>query len=127
MSGTILVFVLITAFNIFVQEGYAQASNENNIAVGIAGKEVGGVNGVGVVYIYDGTSGHLLRIINSPESRFSGQFGEFITFSDNKLAVGASGVESDDHKIGAVYVFDATTGSLLYRSEERRVGKECRL
>ena len=114
MSGTILVFVLVTGYTILVQEGYAQTSNQNNIAVGIAGKEVGGVNGVGVVNIYNGTSGQLLRIINSPESRFSGQFGEFIKFSDNKLAVGASGVENDDHRIGAVYVFDATTGSLLY-------------
>ena len=103
---------IISSQTNLLQSVYGQ-TDDYTIAVGIPGKDIAGVEGVGAVYIYNGTSGSLLRIINNPEGNISSQFGWFVTNADNKLMVGATHIKNVDNKIGAVYIFNGTSGSLL--------------
>lgn len=114
ISGIILVaFGIVTSQTNLLQPVYAH-TNDYNIAVGIPGKDISGVDGVGAVYIYNGTSGSLLRTINNPEGNISSQFGQFVTYAENKLVVGAPHIKNTENKIGAVYVYNGTSGSLLF-------------
>lgn len=91
----------------------------NNIAVGSHqnDEENQGVR-TGKVYIFDATTGALLRTLNNPNENIL-YFGVSVALRGNQVLVGAGNSATT---IGAVYVFDLTTGELLTRLASNIVG-----
>lgn len=72
----------------------------------------------GKVYVYDVTTGTLLRTISNPNpygTSVSDYFGQTVSISDNYVVVGASQEdEASGTGSGKAYIFSLSTGSLLY-------------
>ena len=85
----------------------AVAISGNTIVVGAYGDYRGATWGVGSAYVFDATSGALLRTLNNPTPAGFEYFGCSVAISGNTIVVGAWGAER-------AYVFDATTGALLH-------------
>jgi len=64
----------------------------------------------GAVYLYDGTTGDLLRTFQSPTATAGDCFGTSVATVGNNILVGAMGANNLE---GAAYLFDGTTGALL--------------
>ena len=98
--------------------GYSVAISGNYAVVGAHGeKDAGGTNS-GKAYIFDATTGSLLHTLHNPNAygpSATDQFGYSVAISGNRVVVGAwyeDDAPSNDS--GKVYIFDATTGSLLH-------------
>jgi len=72
--------------------------------------DVGGVESAGMVYVFDASTGGLLRTLTSPSPSALGFFGTAIDTDGSLLAIGAIG---DASFVGAAYLFDAGSGALL--------------
>ena len=100
------------------QFGYSVAISGNYAIVGAYGEDDAGGTYSGKAYIFDATTGSLLRTLNNPNAygtSISDYFGFSVAISGNRVVVGAYG-EGDAGGIdsGKAYIFDATTGSLLH-------------
>ena len=89
--------------------GFSMAAVGNNILVGAVGDDTGAPDS-GSVYLFDGTTGALLRTINNPNPAANDNFGFSVAAVGNNILVGAS---RDNGGTGAAYLFDGTTGALL--------------
>lgn len=89
--------------------GFAVSTNGALIAVGAPYDDDLGASS-GSVYLFDATTGALLRKITATDGGINDQFGIAVSLVDNKLAVGAWG---DNDGAGSAYVFDVTTGAQL--------------
>ncbi len=67
----------------------------------------------GVAYLFDGTTGALLRTFYSPTPTANGLFGFSVAAVNGKLLIGAPYDAPLGQPYGAAYLFDATTGLLL--------------
>lgn len=83
----------------------------NNVLVGDPNDDEGAED-AGAVYMFDGSTGRLLRTFRSPTPTAKEAFGNHIATLDNKVIIGAAVWESKTRG-GAVYLFDASTGKLL--------------
>jgi cysteine-rich repeat protein len=72
-----------------------------------------GVTWSGAVYQVDTSSGSVLRTYENPVGQ-TDRFGWAVTSSGNTVVVGAALANSSQTATGAVYGFDAASGSLLY-------------
>jgi alpha-tubulin suppressor-like RCC1 family protein len=97
--------------------GFSVAISGNYCIVGAPYEDDAGVTSSGKVYIFDVTTGALLRTLNNPNAygtSDSDVFGFSVAISGNYCIVGAymeddtTGTES-----GKAYIFDVTTGALL--------------
>jgi hypothetical protein len=84
----------------------------NNILVGARYDDTGATN-AGSAYLFDATSGALLRTFNNPAPAIDDQFGYSVAISGNYVLVGASFDSTGATEAGSAYLFDATTGALL--------------
>ena len=99
------------------QFGSAVAISGNLAVVGAWQEDDAGGTNSGKAYIFDVTTGSLLRTLNNPNAygtSVDDYFGQSVAISGN-LAVIGSHFEDDagGTQSGKVYIFDATTGSLL--------------
>ena len=98
--------------------GYSVSVDGNYAIVGAPYEgDTGGTNS-GKAYIFDATTGSLLRTLDNPNAystSASDNFGSSVAISGNRVVVGAS-YEDDagGTNSGKAYIFDATTGSLLH-------------
>tara|TARA_R110002072_G_scaffold42064_22_gene119302 strand:+ start:215049 stop:216437 length:1389 start_codon:yes stop_codon:yes gene_type:complete len=67
----------------------------------------------GVLYIYDVTTGDLLHTLVADDAMPGDAFASSIAINDGLIAVGASGHDALGPSSGAIYLFDATTGTQL--------------
>jgi FG-GAP repeat len=91
--------------------GTSVAIDGNYVAVGSYNNDTGATN-AGAVFLYDATTGGLLRTIFDPNPATSEQFGSRVAVSGNRVLVTSPG----DHTAafgGTAYLFDITTGALL--------------
>jgi WD40 repeat protein len=107
------------------QVGIVNPSPDNNDLFGAAislsnGKALIGAptdattgTGSGRAYIYDATSGTLLRTLENPTPGSNDQFGGAVSLSGNLALVGAQNDALGASSSGAAYLFDATSGTLL--------------
>ena len=99
--------------------GYSVAISGNRVVVGAhnEGDSAGGYYS-GKVYIFDVNTGGLLTTLSNPNAYgtpVNDNFGSSVAISGNRVVVGA--YREDDAggtDSGKVYIFDATTGSLLH-------------
>ncbi|MDA0658887.1 MAG: hypothetical protein O3C60_08570 [Planctomycetota bacterium] len=67
----------------------------------------------GQAYMFDVASGSVLQTFSPPSPSLLGYFGFSVAMSESTVAVGASRIDSGATDSGSVYLFDATTGSLV--------------
>ena len=92
--------------------GSSVAISGNYAAVGTANDDTGASN-AGTVYVYNVTTGALLRTINNPIPTANDYFGTSVSLSGNYLLVGTPNDDIGGTDTGTVYVYDVTTGQLL--------------
>ncbi|MEK7613462.1 MAG: thrombospondin type 3 repeat-containing protein [Patescibacteria group bacterium] len=68
----------------------------------------------GSVYLYDAVTGALSHTFNNPTPEEYDQFGHSVSLSGDRLLVGANADDAGALNAGSAYLFDATTGALLY-------------
>lgn len=110
-------FLLFVVAGLFAFSGALLILNPaygETLAIGEIQKKVDGVNGVGVVNIFDMSTGSLIKTINNPERNVSGSFGTFILYHNDKIIISAPGQDNEHNQSkGAVYIMDGKTGSHL--------------
>jgi hypothetical protein len=94
------------------QFGNSVAISGNNVLVGAIWDDTGATN-AGAAYLFDGTTGSLLRTFLNPTPSQSDWFGNSVAISGNNVLVGAFMDHTGGINPGAAYLFDGTTGSLL--------------
>lgn len=92
----------------------------NDKCYGLAGNNSYIICGQETVGIYDIDTGSLIRQIINPNVvptsvGFGDSFGDYIALAGNYVAISAPGEDQGAQDAGVVYVFDVTTGDLLYR------------
>lgn len=110
-------FLLLAVTGLFVFLGVLFNSNPaygETLAIGETQKKVDGVNGVGIVNIFDMGTGSLINTISNPEGNVSGSFGTSILYHNGKIIISAPGQDNEHNQSkGAVYIMDGKTGSHL--------------
>ena len=92
---------------------FSMAAFGNVVVVGAVVDDTGATN-AGAAYLFDLTSGQLLRTLNNPTPTLQDDFGYSVAISGDLVAVGAPfHDEAGIVDAGAVYVFDIRTGALL--------------
>ena len=84
-----------------------------NTAVVGAYTDDAGATDAGTAYLFDATTGNLLRTLDNPNPAVSDAFGVSVGISGNTVAVGANSADIGAVNAGAVYLFDAATGAQL--------------
>jgi FG-GAP repeat protein len=94
--------------------GFSVAVSGNLAVVGAIFETVAGQSFAGRAYVFDTTTGSLVRTLTSLNVQSGGRFGFSVAINGNVIVVGAPqetvGGASD---AGHAYVFDATSGALL--------------
>jgi ELWxxDGT repeat protein len=93
--------------------GYSIAGVGQNILVGAYGDSSSGASYAGAAYLYDGTTGALLRTFTSPSPIAQDYFGYSVAAVGQNILVGAYGNNTGATDAGTAYLFDGTTGALL--------------
>ena len=110
--------VLLQTFNNPTPEyqdyfGEAVSISGDNVLIGATNDNTG-VTSAGSAYLYDATTGTLLQTFNNPTPMEFDRFGASISISGDKILIGASGDDTGATNAGSAYLYDATTGVLLY-------------
>lgn len=90
------------------------AKISGNYAIITAESDDTGATNAGTAYIYDITTGNLLRTLNNPTPASDDNFGFSSDISGNYAIIGASGDDTGAENAGSVYIYDITTGNLLH-------------
>jgi drug/metabolite transporter superfamily protein YnfA len=89
------------------------AISGNRAIVGARADDTGATD-AGSVYIYDVTTGNLLRTINNPTPQTTDWFGVSVAIEGNSAIVGAALNDPGATDAGSAYIYDVTTGALLH-------------
>jgi len=92
------------AFAVAALEGNLLISDKNHVPPRADG---------GVVYLFDSVTGDVLRTFNNPAPAVDDGFGTSITVVDGNVLVGANHANVDGLNVGAVHLFDGSTGEHL--------------
>ena len=114
-AGAVYAFDAITGdflFKLLPNEGSANALfgstlavHDNTLAVGAHRDPTNGVN-AGLVYLFNATTGSLIRTLQPSDATAEKIFGKSVAFNDSSIFVGASSDDENGSNNGAVYVFD---------------------
>jgi hypothetical protein len=92
--------------------GWAVAVEGDHVIVAAPIASVNGVGFVGVVHVYDAVSGALVHTIAGPPGDGSATFGDSLSTADGRLLIGSSSAFVNGSRMGALYVYDLSTGQL---------------
>ena len=92
--------------------GYSVAVSGSMVVVGAYAVDAGATD-AGSAYIFDVTSGALLRTLNNPVPASEDYFGSSVAVSGNTVVVGTPQDDTGVSNAGSAYVYDAATGNLL--------------
>jgi len=98
-----------TASDLF---GYSVAVAGNIVVVGVPNDDTGATD-AGAAYLFDATTGSLLRTLANPSQAAGDGFGCSVAIYGSMVVVGAVLNDTGATDAGAAYTFDAATGSLL--------------
>ena len=93
--------------------GWPVAAVGGNVLVGANYDDTGAAD-AGAAYLFDGTTGALLRTFVNPTPEDSDHFGSSLAAVGNNVLVSAPGDDAAGTDAGAVYLFDGSTGELLH-------------
>ena len=68
----------------------------------------------GVVYLFDSKTGDVLRTFHNPAPAIDDNFGCAVAVVGGNVLVGANQANANGLNVGAVYLFDGSTGMLLH-------------
>jgi hypothetical protein len=68
----------------------------------------------GMVYLFDGVTGELLRTFQNPQPVVDDGFGQSVATVGGNVLVGAAHAHANGLNVGAAYLFDASSGKLLH-------------
>ena len=99
------------AFDLF---GFSIATIGTTVIVGAPNDSSSGLK-TGVVYLFDGNTGQLLRTINNPNPQIQDYFGADVAAVGDWVLVGAPGSLNGEssQRPGVAYIFDSATGELI--------------
>ena len=106
--------------NYFDRFGYSVAISGNYAIVGAYSEDDAGGLGSGKAYIFNVTTGALLHTLDNPNAvgtSVDDWFGFSVAISGDYAIVGAlleHGVDTGTDRVGKAYIFNVTTGALLY-------------
>ncbi len=110
------------------QFGYSIAIDRGIVAVGAWLDQDNGFDS-GSVYLFDAATGTQLAKLLPDNGAPSSQFGSSVSIDQHRVAVGATGHNTNGNSTGAAYLFDAVTGTQTHRmvregtsSENARMG-----
>ncbi|WP_198648747.1 FG-GAP repeat protein [Cyanothece sp. BG0011] len=86
----------------------------NTALVGSPGDDDNGQNS-GSAYLFDVITGTLLQKLTAPDGAGGDQFGYSVSLSGNIALMGSLGDDDNGSASGSAYLFDVTTGNLLYK------------
>lgn len=87
---------------------------DGKIIVGSPGNDAQDNENSGTVYLFDSSTGSILKTIDNPEPTKSYVFGNSIAVVNGKMIIGAPQKQvGSKSAAGGVYIFDASTGLLL--------------
>jgi hypothetical protein len=92
--------------------GYSVAAVGNNVLLGAPYDDTGATD-AGAAYLFDGSTGNLLRTFQKPTPAKSAGFGCSVALVGDNVLVGAYGADAGATDAGAAYLFDGSTGNLL--------------
>jgi FG-GAP repeat/PEP-CTERM motif len=92
--------------------GQTVSLSGNLALVGAQNDDTSAVNS-GAAYLFDATTGALLRTFLNPTPAVGDNFGNAVAVSGNRALVSAIGDDTGATNAGAAYLFDTTTGALL--------------
>jgi len=92
--------------------GAALATSGSWIFVGAPFDDSAGPD-AGAVYMFDATTGGLLRMFSDPAVNVDGRFGSAVAALGDRVLVGAPFADTTAQDAGRAYLFDAGTGALL--------------
>ncbi len=72
-----------------------------------------GATGAGSAYLFDTTTGNLLKTFNNPTAEDFDYFGYSVSLSGTSALIGAPSDNTGATVAGSAYLFDTTTGNLL--------------
>ena len=86
--------------------GYSLSLSGNSLAVGAPGEKVGPHSGAGRAYIFNATSGALIKTLSTANPYKSGAFGNSVSLNGNLAVVGAPHEKADGYlQAGHAYIF----------------------
>ena len=74
----------------------------------------GAVNSSGIAYIFDPSTGGLSHTLSNPSPGIGDSFGWSVGISESYAIVGARGDDGDANNGGRAYIFNPSTGALLW-------------
>jgi hypothetical protein len=92
--------------------GYSVAAVGQNVLIGAFGDDTGATN-AGAAYLFDGTTGALLRTFLNPNPAASDYFGRSVAGFGQNILIGAPNDDTSATDAGTVYLFNGATGALL--------------
>ncbi len=92
---------------------HAVAMENGILAVGAFGDDNAHGSNAGAVYLFDTITGSQLMKIVPTDLQSRDQFGRAVGIHNGILAVGAPGYDAENIQLGAVYLFDVSTGERL--------------
>ncbi|MHC4400211.1 MAG: M56 family metallopeptidase [Planctomycetota bacterium] len=92
--------------------GYSIAVLGNNVVVGAPFDDTGAEN-AGAVYLFNTSSGKLLRTFQKPTPARTDVLGWSVAVAGNKVLAGAPGDDTGEKNAGVAYLFDGATGELM--------------
>ena len=92
--------------------GFRLALSGNTVVVGAVNDDTDGADS-GRAYVFNATTGTLLRTISNPTPANADFFGIGIEISGNRVAISANSDDTGASNAGAMYLFDLNSGDLL--------------
>ncbi len=90
------------------------AVDGNHLLIGAAWDSYDDILRPGSAYLYDATTGSLLRTFRDPTPATNDHFGEWVALAGGRAIIAAHIDEAEGFRSGAAYVYDTATGSLLH-------------
>ena len=97
--------------------GFAVAISGTTVVVGAPNEAASNYSGAGHAYVFNASTGKLIRTLTSPHAQYGGCFGYSVAITGSTLVIGAMCETADtaccgNYSAGHVYAFDATSGKL---------------
>ncbi|MDA8563951.1 PQQ-binding-like beta-propeller repeat protein [Mariniblastus sp.] len=93
--------------------GSSVAIDGNHVLVGAPLDRTNGLR-VGQAHLFDATTGNLVFTFDAPTPTDFEYFGDSVAIDGNHVIIGAPGDSTNGENTGQAYLFDATTGNLVF-------------